>query len=108
MILCLFILGFLIYLLSVYGMYTPAIKNHPWYIPGNMVFGVAVGWVWPLVVKLSPDANTLYFRGMLWDAMLVGCYALLPYFFGVKPPPVVIFGGVIACSGLLIMKLGGG
>lgn len=107
MIVGLFLLGFLAYFLTVYGMYTPAIKNHAWYVPGSMIFGAAFSWVWPLVVKLTPNTEQVYFRGMLWDTMLVSCYAFLPFLFGFKPTLYVVVGGIVAVSGLLIMKLGG-
>lgn len=106
-ILGLFFLGFILYFVTVWGMYTDSVKNHPWYVPGSMLFGTAFSWVWPLVVKLTPNAQDVYIRGMLWDTMLVGCYAFLPYLFGLKPTPMVVVGGVIAVVGLLIMKLGG-
>lgn len=106
MITLLFIIGFLTYFATVYGMYTPAIKNHPWYVQGSMVFGVLFSWTWPTVVKLSSTPEQIYFRGMIWDTMLVCCYAFLPFLFGFKPTPITLLGGVIAVAGLLIMKLG--
>ncbi len=105
MIYALFFLGFLVYFASVYGMYTPAIKDHPYYVYGSMIFGFAFSWTWPLVVKLTSPED-LYVRGMLWDAMLVGCYAFLPFFFGYKPTPAILIGGLITVAGLMIMKLG--
>ena len=107
MIIGLFALGFVIYFLNVWAMYTPAIKDHAWYVPGSMIFGFCFSWVWPLVVKLTPTADQVYIRGMLWDSMLVGCYAFLPFLFGFKPTAQVLIGGAVTVIGLLIMKLGG-
>lgn len=61
-----------------------------------------------MVVKMTPTPEQVYFRGMMWDTMLVCCYAFLPFLFGYKPTPMVLLGGAVAVSGLLIMKFGGG
>lgn len=55
MIIALFVLGFLIYFATVYGMYTPAIKDHRWYVPGSMLFGTMFSWVWPHGCENDPN-----------------------------------------------------
>jgi len=100
-----YLLGFLSYFLAVWAMYTPAIKNHEHYIIGSMIFGFCMSFSWPYIVKHTNDPNLLYTRGLIWDAMLVGCFTVLPLFFGVKLGLTAWIGVALVVLGLIIMKL---
>lgn len=100
-----FFLGFLFYALVVIGMYTPAIKTHQYYIPGSMLFALAASFLWPWVTQNTESQEELYLRGIIWDAMLIGCYSLIPIFFGVRLTPMAMFGVVLVLVGIATMKL---
>ena len=106
LIVSLFCLAFVLYSLTVWGMYTPSIRGHEWYVPGSMLLSASFSWVWPLIVRLTPTAEDIYVRAMLWDAILIFCFAFLPYLFGVELSTKVVLGGAITVTGLIIMKLG--
>lgn len=106
LIIGLFCLAFVLYSLTVWGMYTPSIRSHEWYVPGSMLLSASFSWVWPLIVRLTPTAEDIYVRAMLWDSILIFCFAFLPYLFGVELSAKVMLGGVITVTGLIIMKLG--
>lgn len=101
-----YLLGFLLYVLSVLMMYSSKVKESSWYIPISMVMSLSGTFLWTWVVKHTNDPNTLYVRGLIWDSILLGCYSFIPFLLGVKFTGTALLGIALILLGFGVLKLG--
>jgi hypothetical protein len=106
MVYLLFVLGFILYAFSAWFMYQNHFKDQWFFLPVSISAGILGSILWGTVAKITLATNELYMRGLIWDAMLVGCYTLLPFFWGVKLSMTSYVGVGITVVGLVLTKMG--
>ncbi len=95
-----------LYCMAVYLNYS-SLRTSGWFIPAGLVLSLITNLVWLFIVQNTPDKHLLYVRGLIWDAIIVGAYALIPIlFFGVRLTGWTLIGGITTMVGLVLMKVG--
>jgi hypothetical protein len=102
-----YLVGFVIYILSVVVSYSNGLKQTHWFFPIGLILAVIVNFLWLYIAKESPLKDQLYVRALIWDSMIVGAYVLVPLvLYGVRPTGYTLAGCVFIVLGLILTKLG--
>lgn len=100
-------IGLALYFASVAVSYSKDFKASHYYFPVGLLLALTVNFLWLYIAKHSPNKESIYVRGLIWDSMIVGSYALLPIaFYGVRLSGFMLVGAVLIVSGLVLVKLG--
>lgn len=101
-----YIIGFLLYCVSVAFSYSNWFKNSPWFIPIGLIISIAINYLWLYICKNTIDKHILYLRGIYWDGMIVGCYTIIPVLlFEVRFKATTAIGLALVIIGMIITKL---
>lgn len=99
-------LGFIIYCLAVTLSYSDKVKASHWYYPVGLALAIGCNFLWLYVAKHTPDKHDIYISGLVWDSLIVGCYALIPVlFFGVRFSGATAIGVLLVIVGLFLTKI---
>jgi drug/metabolite transporter (DMT)-like permease len=81
-------------------------RNSPWFIPINVLIGVALSTIWYINIRNLDDKDRIYFYGVVWDMGIVLTYYILPIiFFEVKLNRFGLAGVGFMIFGMLLLKL---
>jgi len=100
-----FIVGAITHIIAATIAYQVHLKDKWFFSPTIIIAGLISGFMWSLVAKYTKDSNSLYFYGMVWDAVLVLVYAFMPLLFGVKLHTTGIVGLILVLVGLMLLKI---
>lgn len=101
----LYLLGLLIYIISVYITYSDKIKQSPYYFYIGISLSMVCSFLWMYIAKHS-SGKQLYLNGIYWDSMIVGCYSLIPVLaFGVRMSSLNFLGVFLVLVGIFLTKV---
>lgn len=101
-----YVIGFIIYVLSVMVSYSVGLKQSNWYFPVGLTLAIIVNILWLYIAKHSPDKNELYIRALIWDAMIVGAFVVVPLVMhGVRLSGWTLVGCIFIIIGLVLTKV---
>lgn len=94
-----------IYVISCWLTYSDY-KNEWWYIPIGVFLGVITGIVWYTAVKVFDDKQRMYVFNLLWDAMMMAIYYIMPLLlFDVKLTKWMVAGMTLIVAGAIVIKI---
>jgi drug/metabolite transporter (DMT)-like permease len=100
-----FLMGALLYVVSVCLIYNESFKKTPYFIWVGLFVGLVANYVWLSIAKQSKGAD-LYVRGLIWDCLMIAAYTLIPVmFYGIKLTPTTIIGCVLIIVGIFLTKV---
>lgn len=102
----LFILGWVFYMSAAVVAYHPSIKSATMLYYGlGLVIALLCNITWLFIARHSETAAQIYYRGLVWDSLIVGSYVLVPIlFFGVRLSLQASLGLVLIVIGLFLSK----
>jgi drug/metabolite transporter (DMT)-like permease len=101
-----FISGLVLYSAMAFASYHPALKASPWFFPVGIGSAVVANFIWFSMAKADPVSSSLMIKGLIWDAVLMLCYLIIPIiFFEAKFTPVQAVGVGLTVIGLFLTKL---
>ena len=104
--LTIYIIGFILYCISVAFVYATGFKGSSWYIPIGLIISIAINYLWFYISKNTIDKNILYLRGIYWDSMIVFCYIIIPILmYGVRFKATTAIGICLIMVGMILTKL---
>ena len=98
-------LAAVIYALYAYLNYSP-VKDEWWYFPVGMLLSMVGNLVWMIITKIPSTNTVLFFRGVVWDAILTVVFIVIPFcFFEIRLSMLGVIGLVISLIGIFILKI---
>ena len=102
-----YIVGMAVYISSVLVSYSTSLKQTNWYFPIGLSLAIVANTMWLYIAKHSSVKDDLYVRGLVWDAMIVSAYVIVPLiWYGVRPTGYTLAGCIFIVIGLILTKLG--
>lgn len=96
----------IIYSICAYMCYHESFRNSQWYMPAGLILGFMAVIIWFSTVRLIGDKHRIYFYSLMWDAVLVGVYYVIPIlFFNVRLDKWGIIGLALMTLGLVLVKM---
>lgn len=101
-----FIAGFVLYAGMSYATYHSQFKASSWFFPVGLIGAIAANAIWLSIAKAELNTSQLMIKGLVWDAILMACYAITPVLiFDARFSNTQIVGIVLTLIGLFITKL---
>ena len=101
-----FFIGMSIYLLMAFASYSTWLKESKIYFPLGILAAIIANFIWLSIAKSEVNPSVLMIKGLVWDAMLTGCYLLVPIlFFNARFTFVQGLGVILVIIGLLLTKV---
>ncbi len=101
-----FLIGALMYGTMAFASYNESFKVSAWYFPVGILSAVVANVLWFLIAKVEPNASQLMIKGLIWDAMLMLVYLIVPLvFFEARFTPIQMVGVGLTIGGLFLTKL---
>lgn len=100
--------GFLTYVAAVSLAYNDYAKSQWWYYWVGIGLAIVGNYLWLWIAKSSPEKNSVYFNGLVWDSIIVGVYSLVPIaMFGVRFSMLTGLGVLMVVIGMITIKVAG-
>jgi hypothetical protein len=100
-----FILAFVLYAASAYLSYHKEWKSSNFYFPLGIFVGLLITTLWFWLVKNMDDKNEIYFYSLVWDAIMIGVFYIVPIIvYGVNINKIGLIGLFLIICGLIIFK----
>jgi multisubunit Na+/H+ antiporter MnhE subunit len=101
-----FIAGLALYVSAVMMLYSDRVKSSAYYFPLGLAIAVAANFLWLYIAKNTADKHDVYIRGLIWDSMIVGCYAVVPVLmYGVAFTGRMAMGVAMIVAGIVLTKI---
>lgn len=94
------------YAAMAFASYSQSFKVSSWYFPVGIASAVVANVLWFLIAKADPNSSSLMIKGLIWDAMLMMMYLLVPIlFFEARFTNMQMAGLALTVVGLFLTKL---
>lgn len=101
-----FFAGFLIYCLGATITYHPTFKSNPLYFPAGIALAIIGNFLWLNVAKSELNSDSLLIKALIWDAILMMVYLIIPIvFFSARFTTLQAAGIALTVIGLGLTKL---
>lgn len=101
-----FILGGLAYAAMAYASYSESFKQSSLYFPSGIALAIIANLLWFSLAKTESNASQLVIKGLIWDAVLMAAFLVVPFlFFHVKFTTTQAVGVGLTLIGLLLTKV---
>ena len=95
----------ILYIIGCMISYSDDYRKAYWFVPIGVFIGVLINLVWVYTIKYLDNNQKIYVFGIMWDALMMTTYYLLPILlFDVKLTKTTIIGLILILSGVVILK----
>lgn len=94
------------YTAMAFASYSGTFKASSWYFPLGIASAIIANVLWFMIAKAEPNSSPLMIKGLIWDAMLMLVYLIVPIlFFEARFTPIQMVGLGLTVVGLFLTKL---